>query len=163
MSNTTLGAAVHELINSLLQFHEQKARQISKMDACLEAIEASDVHARSELKEQIASFRSDADKAHHFNEELILSELKKTSAPINSRITDISDDHRAFARIVERLCKKIDDPSVEPPQIVADVEWFLGQYDNHATNEEAILFPLAEQHLSPSAWSRIRTEWDAAE
>lgn len=153
---------MHELINRLLQFHERNAKQVSKIDSCLSAIEASDVNARSELKALIASFRSDADIAHHRNEELILAELKKTSVPINNQITDISEDHRAFARIIERLCTKIDDASVEPAELVADVEWFLGQYDNHATNEEAILFPEAEQHLSPSAWSRIRSAWDSA-
>lgn len=151
---------MHELIVSLLKFHEEKAKLISRIDDNLLAVEKGDVQARSELRAQIASFRGDADSAHHCNEELILCELKKTSAPINHRIDDISNDHRAFARIVLRICAKIDDSAVEPTELVPEIEWFLGQYDEHATNEEAILFPAVEQHLSQSAWARVAKAWD---
>lgn len=152
---------MHVLIESLLQFHGEKARQLSDIEATLQLGEGGDSRYRSSLQKQIAVFQNDREYAHHSNEELVLSELKKTQAAIHGQIEGISEEHLAFNRIITRLLSHIDDSSREHAIVVSDVRWFLSQYDQHATKEETILFPTVDKELTRSAWARVAEQWIA--
>lgn len=151
---------MHDFIAQLIQFHREKASAMTNIRKLLPSVEKLDQSAQIELGAQFEAFRSDAERAHHHNEELILRELQRDHAPVHPRIERTAEEHEAFGHLVSRLCKQIEELSDEPKILIAGVEWFLTQYDDHASNEEAILFPAANSQLSPEAWSRIGESWN---
>jgi hemerythrin-like domain-containing protein len=152
---------VHHFIQQLLEFHKEKSSTMTEIQHLLPLVRKSDEPARIELISQFEGFRGAAERAHHQNEELILSELERHKQPVHPRIARTADEHKVFAQIVARLFEEINEPTGEATILVSKVEWFIGQYDEHATNEEAILFPAANQYLSRSAWSRVGDAWIA--
>lgn len=150
---------MHHFVQQLIEFHKEKSSAMTKIQHLLPRVKKSDEPARIELIRQFEGFRGAAERAHHQNEELILGELERHHQPIHPRIARTADEHKVFAQIVARLFTEISEPTDEAAILVSKVEWFIGQYDDHATNEEAILFPAANQNLSRSAWSRIADAW----
>jgi len=150
---------MHNLIDELVRYHRQKAALVADIQLLIPAVEEGSVDARDELGIHFESFRGDSEKAHHRNEELVLDELVKSKNPIHARIERTAEEHVIFGQLIHRLCSEISGPFDEPAVLVANVQWFLSQYDDHASNEEAILFPAADRELSATAWSRIGKNW----
>jgi len=150
---------MHELLDELVRYHRQKAAILTEIQSLYPDVADDSLEARAELGFHFDSFRSTTEKAHHANEELILDALINAGRPIHPRIERTAEEHIIFGQWVQRLNTEISDPNVEPAIVVANVEWFLGQYDDHAGNEEAILFPAADQTLTPDAWARISVDW----
>lgn len=150
---------MHELVDQLIQFHRHKAALITEIEVLLPQVENDDALARAELKVYFESFRGEPEKAHHHNEELILRELRQVQRPLHARIERTAEEHVVFSQLVARLCAEIDGSIDEPAIVVANVKWFLGQYDDHASNEEAILFPAANKNISQKGWQRIGADW----
>jgi len=150
---------MHKLIDELVQYHRHKATVVADIQVLIPAVEKGNVNARDELGGIFASFSSDGEKAHHHNEELVLHELVKSKKPIHARIERTAEEHVVFGQLVQRLCSEISGPFDEPAVLVANIQWFLTQYDDHASNEEAILFPAADRELSTIAWSRVGKNW----
>ncbi len=150
---------MHELINSLQQYHHEKAHVLSQIDSLVLEIGKREQSARTELRALLESFHSGAESAHHHNEELILLELRKTAVPIHRLIENISEEHAAFHRILGRLNARVVDSSISCEVVSSDIIWFARQYDEHATAEETIFFPAADNALSSDAWSRVEKAW----
>jgi hemerythrin-like domain-containing protein len=150
---------VHHFIQQLIDFHKEKSSSITEIQRLLPLVRKSVEPARIDLIDQFEAFRGEAERAHHHNEELILSELERHHQPVHPRIARTADEHKVFVQIVARLHKEIIEQTDEAAILVSKVEWFIGQYHDHATNEEAILFPAANQYLSRSAWLRVDDAW----
>ncbi len=157
--NSCVENTVHQFIQQLIEFHKDKSSTMTEIQRLLPLVQKSDEPARIELGRQFGAFRGAAERAHHQNEELILSELELHDQPVHPLIARTAEEHKVFAQIVARLFKEINAPTGEAIILVSKVEWFIGQYDDHATNEEAILFPAADQYLSRSAWLRVGDAW----
>ena len=150
---------MHELIDELVRYHRAKAAVLTEMQLLFPAVEKGNANSRDALGILFESFRCGNEKAHHHNEELILDELRRGDSPIHARIERTAEEHIIFGQLAHRLCSEISGSIGEPAVVVANVEWFLNQYDDHASNEETILFPAAERKLSASGWSRVRKDW----
>ena len=150
---------MHHLIERLVEFHHGKASSMSAMRSLLADVQKSDQQARQELGRLLALFRDDDERAHHHNEELILLELQRHHQPVHPQIAGISEEHSVFSGMTGRLLDAIYEPLTEVSVLVSDVDWFIVEYDNHATVEETILFPTADQNLSGRAWGRVGKQW----
>ncbi len=148
-----------ELIGDLHRFHRKKSSLLGQVRASVDEVEDHDARVRRELIDLCRSFHSDAEAAHHHNEELLLESLRTTEAPVHNRIEHISAEHRSFHQIVERLLAMLGDPGVEPAIIAAEIRWFMDLYEHHATNEEAIFFPMARKYIEEPDWVRIEVQW----
>lgn len=153
---------MHKLIEELKQHHADKSKVFSdlqrlindltdteKVDATLDALGAL-----------IESFQSAADKAHHDNEELILAELQNTDAPIHRRVEEISGDHQAFSKVLARLSELIQKERDNPELVALQLGEFKKHYEEHASVEELIFFPIANEHLNERQWERIEAAWE---
>ena len=148
-----------ELIDELKRFHGAKATVLAECQSLLDDLDDHEAKVRAKLMQILDTFQDGAERSHHRNEELVLHELRSTDAPIHPRISAISDEHRAFESIIAKLARKIADREVERAVLAAEVRWFVELYDAHATNEEAIFFPLATRELDDPAWQRLSAAW----
>lgn len=152
---------MHGLIEELYQYHRDKAGHLLDLERGTDELsEDHPLEKRIEIfRELFEPFRCAAESAHHYNEEAILAELRKTDAPIHRRVDEISADHVAFERISSKIWTRMSDPATSPAELRASVTEFIGYYKDHADGEEMIFFPSADTHLNDSHWRRIRKVW----
>ena len=94
---------MHGFIEELQQYHHDKASHLDALQKfCNVLTDSKSECSKAELTELYAPFRSSEEQAHHRNEELILLHLRTTDAPIHRKVNEISDDHAAFDRIIQR-------------------------------------------------------------
>ena len=152
---------MHELIENLQEYHRQKARHLFELESCVnDLIEfgPSEGYAQT-LRTLFEPFQNTTEVAHHHNEELILGELRNTSAPIHRRVDEIPTDHEAFNKIVVEIATQIRDPEVGCAELCAIIKNFVLNYSDHADGEESIFFPIADKYLQSDHWSRIQQAW----
>jgi hemerythrin-like domain-containing protein len=152
---------VHELIEELQQYHKEKSCHIFDLEKGVNSLTANDSPEKSTqtIQALLEPFQNKADVAHHHNEEIILSELRKTSAPIHRRVEDISADHEAFDTMIADISSKIVDQSVGCDELCSRIKRFVAVYNDHANGEENIFFPIADKYLQDSHWTRIKKAW----
>jgi len=152
---------MHELIEDLKEYHSAKARHLFELEECINR--HPDRGALGEYAETVqalfAPFQNTVEVAHHHNEEIILRELRLTSAPIHRRVDEISGDHQAFNRIVTGISAKLNDESTIFAELQLTIRRFVDIYKDHATGEETIFFPIADRYLQDSHWQRIEKDW----
>ena len=152
---------MHELIQELQLYHREKARNLFDLERCVESLLAdrpSRKYAQT-LRGLFEPFQNTAEIAHHHNEEIILLELRKTPAPIHRRVDEISADHRAFDKIIVEISTKMTDDSVGCAELCSTIQNFVATYNDHASGEENIFFPIADKFLEVSHWRRIEKAW----
>lgn len=152
---------MHELIVELKEYHRAKARHLLDLEKGVGSVsenDSPDDYAKI-LKALFEPFLNTAEASHHRNEETILHELRKTSAPIHRRVDEISGDHRAFDRIIRDISRKLDDESVGCGELCASISNFVEIYKDHAAGEESIFFPIADKYLEASHWRTIKKAW----
>lgn len=152
---------MHLLIQELKHYHSDKAGHLSSLQQSVRWLIENDYPEESarELAERFRPFQRDAEKAHHHNEELILQELRTTGAPIHRRVDEICDDHLALDRITASISRKIERLPEAAETVCSDIDQFIRTYDDHATGEESIFFPISDQYLTKRHWLRIEKEW----
>jgi len=152
---------MHELIVELQRYHSMKAHHLAKLETCISNLTEDTWHdeVRLILVDLFEPFQTSAEEEHHFNEELILQELRKTSAPIHRRVEEISGDHGAFNRISAQISGTLNDKSSGYVEISSTINRFVNIYKDHAAGEESIFFPTANQYLKESHWRCIAAEW----
>jgi len=153
--------AVNELIDQLLEYHKVKSRHLLDLETGIDGLPEDDnpQQRKQKLQTLFSVFQNNAEESHHHNEELILSELRRTDAPIHRRVEEISADHKAFNRIADDISKKLSSESVSPGDLYSVIGHFIETYKDHANGEETIFFPIAERYLRKSHWSRIKKAW----
>lgn len=152
---------MHRLIVELQTYHRKKARHLFELETCISGLSENDSSDdyRDSLKVLFEPFQSATEIAHHHNEELILGELRRTSAPIHRRVEEISGDHDAFSRIVVEISTKLNDDSTSCAELCSTIRRFMEIYNDHAAGEESIFFPIADRYLQESHWQRIAKAW----
>ena len=152
---------MHELIEELRRFHSKKSYHLNLLDRAIADLSKSQQSndTRALLRELFEPFDDPSEIAHHHNEELILKELLKTEVPIHRKVMEISTDHEAFDRITARIVSKIEDHQVEIDVLRANIQEFLVIYNDHATGEENVFFPLADKSLQDSHWNIVYKSW----
>ena len=152
---------MHELIQELQQYHREKARNLFDLEKSVNNLleNGSSEEYGQTLQALFEPFQNIAEVAHHQNEEVILSELRKTSAPIHRRVDEISADHEAFDRKIVEISTKIIDHSVSCTELCSTIKSFVAIYKDHADGEENIFFPMADKYLTGSHWGRIKKAW----
>ena len=152
---------MHRLIEELKQYHSEKAHYLSELGKCVNSIieDSYPKDSYRELQQLFQPFQHQAELLHHHNEELILRELRATSAPIHRRVEEISADHTELDRIVANIACEIENESMHYREVCANIHNFIRIYDDHASGEEAIFFPISEQYLEQRHWLKISRAW----
>ena len=154
---------MHELIEELQQYHHEKAGHLHALqDFSIRLVDDSST-VKDELTELFAPFRCGSETAHHRNEELILLHLRTTDAPIHRKVNDISADHAAFERILWQLMKMIVDADVSRGELSDALKNFVSVYHDHASSEENIFFPIADEYMTERTWAAVRGDWLSAQ
>lgn len=152
---------MHELIVELQQYHKTKAGVLLDLES--KAIALLETNARdgcwSAIQSLFEHFQSKSELTHHQNEELILTELLTTSAPIHRRVEQIAADHTAFVRITSSIERKLSDPDASRNEMSSDIRSFVQIYKDHANGEDMIFFPMADKYLENHHWATVRKNW----
>ena len=154
---------MHGFIEELQQYHHDKAGHLHDLqNYSVRLADDRQESSKEELTELFEPFRSKLESAHHRNEELILLHLRTTDAPIHPKVKDISADHAAFDRIIERITAMIFDAAVTRAELSATIQSFVTIYNDHAGGEENIFFPIADQYLTAREWRAVGNDWITA-
>ncbi|MBT8077567.1 MAG: hemerythrin domain-containing protein [Gammaproteobacteria bacterium] len=150
---------MHGFIEELQQYHHEKAGHLHALqDYSVRLVEVADTR-KDELTELFDPFRGVSETAHHRNEELILLHLRTTDAPIHRKVNEISADHAAFERILSQLMRMIVDESVSHGELSDALQNFVTVYHDHASSEENIFFPIADEYMTERTWRAVRDDW----
>ena len=151
---------MHGFIEELQQFHHDKARHLDELQVfSLKLVDPNPSARKEELTELFEPFRNSLEEAHHRNEELILLHLRTTDAPIHRKVNEISADHAAFDRILERIVSMIFDGDVSRAELGSAVQNFVAIYNDHASSEENIFFPIADEFMAQREWRAVADDW----
>ena len=152
---------MHYLIEELRGYHREKAVHLFNLEKGV-----ADLSMRVNFKNRTRTiqalfepFCNSTEVAHHHNEEIILAELRLTPAPIHRRVEEISGDHQAFDRISGEIQLKIANEAVGLEELRSTINRFIDIYKDHASGEDAIFFPIADQYLKPNQWQAIKKMW----
>lgn len=148
---------MHALIEELRDYHRLKSRHLLQLDRAKADLARGG--PREALVVPLRLFQGPSEEAHHRNEELILAQVRVTDAPIHPRLAQLTGDHDAFTGRVSALIRLVEEADVTLEQLRCSIEDFARHYDDHASGEENIFFPLADRTLSGSHWSAIERDW----
>lgn len=152
---------MHALIEELKQYHRDKAKLLLELERAVDylAIEDGSRATVTNIRELFKPFSDPSEAVHHHNEELILLELRQTSAPIHRCVERIAGDHEAFDRMTTQIAAKIEDDSVSHGELAASIKWYVTTYGDHANGEENIFFPIADEYLQYQHWKKVKGQW----
>lgn len=151
---------MHGFIEELRLYHHEKAHHLRDLqDFAARLVYEENPAQKDELTELFAPFGTEPEQAHHRNEELILLHLRTTEAPIHRKVNEISADHEAFERILQRITGMIIDADVSRGELSDAIRNFVAIYNDHASGEENIFFPIADEFMSDRTWRAVADDW----
>ena len=152
---------MHDLIEELQEYHRTKARHLFDLEKGVANLSNKQNFAtRTQTVQALFEpFCNSPEIAHHHNEEIIVAELRLTSAPIHRRVDEISGDHQAFDRISGDIQLKIASEAVGLEELRSTIDRFIDIYKDHAAGEDTIFFPIADQYLQARNWQNIKRMW----
>ena len=151
---------MHGFIEELQSYHHEKAHHLRELQDFAERLISERNRAeKEELTELFAPFGSKTEVAHHRNEELILLHLRTTDAPIHRKVNEISADHEAFDRILIRITRMILNSDVSRGELSDAIHNFVAIYHDHASGEENIFFPIADEYMTERTWRAVADDW----
>ncbi|OZG69984.1 hypothetical protein BTA51_28350 [Hahella sp. CCB-MM4] len=151
---------MHPLLEELLNYHRQASaviKEISKLNQELTQTDASDI--RDLLINSLEELKSEEERNHHFNEELVREALMSTEAPIHRSVEQIAKDHAAFGRIMSSLQSQCQDDSCTDEELSSMITDYIDKYFDHLEAEETIFFPMAEKWLDEDLWANVQEKW----
>ena len=99
-----------------------------------------------------------AEATHHANEDMILSKLEHRSPAEAEELKKITQDHKSFDEIVQRL---IETSRNHPrsAKLKKDLVDYVERQRRHLMLEEKYLMPVAEELLTNNDWSEVEDKW----
>jgi len=150
-----------DAIETLMNEHRTIERVLDALVAFAEEVRRKGTTEKDELARFVTFAREFADARHHGKEEGVLfvamteHGFPRNGGPIAVMLTE-HDQGRGLVRILKTRAEQPDPWSDGDRQEIADVAWgFAEMLRAHIQKEDAVLYPMAEQHLPPEALRRV--------
>ncbi|HUL60202.1 MAG TPA: hemerythrin domain-containing protein [Anaeromyxobacteraceae bacterium] len=150
-----------DAIETLMTEHRLIEAVLDAMVGFADEIRRRNATDKEELGRFVAFLREFADGCHHGKEEdvlfaaMVANGFPKDGGPIAVMLHEHTQG-RALIRALARKAEQAGDWSGEDRQAIADAAAAYGSLLHaHIHKEDAILYPMAEQHLPPEAMERV--------
>jgi hemerythrin-like domain-containing protein len=150
-----------DAIETLMTEHRLIEQVLDALVGFADEIRRQDATAKEELGRFVVFLREFADRCHHGKEEGVLFEamvrsgFPRDGGPIAVMLHDHAQG-RALIGALAHAAEKPGDWSGEDRQRIAEAAYaYSDLLHAHIHKEDAILYPMAEQHLSPEAMERV--------
>ncbi len=158
-----------DAIETLMTEHRLIERACDALAAFADEVRRKSTDDKEELGRFVTFIREFADACHHGKEEDILfaamveAGFPRHGGPIAVMLME-HDQGRAHVRVLADLAAQAAPWSVEDRQRLAEAAYgYAGLLHQHIHKEDAILYPMAEQRLSPEALARVSADCEAYE
>jgi len=158
-----------DAIETLMTEHRLIEHVLDALVAFADEIRRKSTDDKEELARFVAFIREFADACHHGKEEDILfaamveAGFPRDGGPIAVMLFE-HDQGRAHVRRLAEVAAQAAPWSVEDRQRLAEAAYgYANLLHQHIHKEDSILYPMAEQRLSPEALERVSAECEAYE
>jgi hemerythrin-like domain-containing protein len=158
-----------DAIETLMNEHRAIERVLDALVGFAEDAQRRAATEKEELARFVAFAREFADKRHHAKEEGILFRamvdhgFPSNGGPIAVMLHE-HDEGRNLVGMLKTRTEQADPWSDADRQEIADVaRAFSDMLHAHIHKEDAILYPMAEQHLPPDAMEAVSADCDRAD
>ncbi|HLE43851.1 MAG TPA: hemerythrin domain-containing protein [Methylomirabilota bacterium] len=156
-------------IETLMNEHRVIERVLDALEAFADEAQRKGSTEKEELVRFVAFLREFADACHHGKEEDILFRtmiehgFPANGGPIAVMLHE-HDQGRALVRALRGKSEQAAPWSADDLRAVAEaVHGFAGLLHAHIHKEDAVLYPMAEQHLPPEVMARVGAECERYE
>ncbi|HEY3444733.1 MAG TPA: hemerythrin domain-containing protein [Myxococcales bacterium] len=153
-----------EAIESLMFEHRLIERSLAALEGFTQSLHGQD--GREELGRFVRFLRGYADKLHHGKEEgLLFTRMAEVGFPSDSGpVAVMLHDHdagRALVTAMDELARRPQPwTEVEAGRVTEAAASFATLLRDHIRKEDRILYPMAEEHLSPQALDALGAAFD---
>jgi hemerythrin-like domain-containing protein len=158
-----------DAIETLMSEHRIIERTCDALAAFADEVRRKTTDDKEELARFVTFIREFADAYHHGKEENILfaamveAGFPRDGGPIAVMLME-HDQGRAYVGTLAGLSTQAEPWNVDDRQALAEAAYgYAGLLHNHIHKEDAILYPMAEQRLPPSALDRVAAGCEAFE
>jgi hemerythrin-like domain-containing protein len=158
-----------DFIHELKHDHRVIQQVVAGMSAVAELLDSGKQVDPSVLADLVQFLRVFADQCHHEKEEQHLFPLLATKANAGTRraLDSLEREHRSAAQLVGQLAKAaavyVHSPAVVRYRIVDLLQQLVDLYSAHIWKEDFLLFPLAQQNLSPAEQQHLEEKFENVE
>lgn len=158
-----------DAIETLMNEHREIERVLDALVAFADEVRRKGTTEKEELSQFVTFVREFADACHHGKEEGVLFAamvehgFPRNGGPIAVMLAE-HDQGRGLVRILKAQAEQPDPWSDGDRQEIADVaRGFAEMLRAHIQKEDAVLYPMAEQHLPPEALRRVGEDCETFE
>jgi hemerythrin-like domain-containing protein len=158
-----------DVIETLMNEHRTIERVLDALAAFAEDAQRRGGTEKEELARFVRFFREYADAAHHAKEEDVLFQamvahgFPRDGGPVAVMLHE-HDQGRALVRALDvRAGQAAAWSDVERQEIVEVAHSFSALLHGHIHKEDAVLYPMAEQHLPPAALAEVGAACERAD
>jgi hemerythrin-like domain-containing protein len=149
-----------DAIETLMHEHRLIERVLDAMVLFTDQVRRSGTTDREELARFVTFLREFADECHHGKEEGVLfAAMVEHGFPAHGGpVAVMLHEHaqgRALVRALQQKSEQAEWTDQDRDGIAGAAESFAGLLRAHIHKEDAVLYPMAEQHLPPEAMERV--------
>lgn len=158
-----------DFIHELKHDHRVIQQVVAGMSAVAELLDSGKHVDPSVLADLVQFLRVFADQCHHEKEEQHLFPLLATKANVSTRheLESLEREHRSAKQLVGQLAKAaavyVHNPAAVRYLVIDLLQQLVKLYPAHIWKEDFLLFPLAQQNLSPAEQRNLEEEFENVE
>jgi len=158
-----------DFIRELKHDHRVIQQVVAGMSAVAELLDSGKQVDPSVLADLVQFLRVFADHCHHVKEEQHLFPLLATKANLSTRreLESLEREHRSAKQLVGQLAKVaavyVLNPAAVRYRVIDLLQQLVELYPAHIWKEDFLLFPLAQQNLSPAEQQNLEEKFESVE
>jgi hemerythrin-like domain-containing protein len=158
-----------DFIQELKHDHHVIQQVVAGMSAVAELLDSGKQVDPSVLVDLVQFLRVFADQCHHEKEEQHLFPLLATKANVSTKreLESLEREHRSAKQLVAQLAKVaavyVHNPAVVRYRVIDLLQQLVELYPAHIWKEDFLLFPLAQQNLTPAEQQNLEEKFENVE
>jgi hemerythrin-like domain-containing protein len=158
-----------DFIHELKHDHHVIQQVVAGMSAVAELLDSGKQVDPGVLADLVQFLRVFADQCHHEKEEQYLFPLLATNANLSTRreLESLEREHRSAKQLVGQLAKVaavyVHNPEAVRYRVIDLLQQLVELYPAHIWKEDFLLFPLAQQNLSPAEQQNLEEKFENVE
>jgi len=158
-----------DFVHELKHDHQVIQQVVAGMSAVAELLDSGKQVDPSVLADLVQFLRVFADQCHHEKEERHLFPLLATNANVSTRreLESLEREHRSAKQLVAQLAKVaevyVHNPAAVRYRVIDLLQQLVELYPAHIWKEDFLLFPLAQQNLSPAEQQNLEEKFENVE
>jgi hemerythrin-like domain-containing protein len=160
---------MNDFIHELRHDHRVIQQVVAGMSAVADLLDSGKQVDPSVLSDLVQFLRVFADQCHHEKEEQHLFPLLEAKGNVSTRreLESLEREHRSAKQLVAQLAKVaevyVHNPTAVRYRVIDLLQQLVELYPAHIWKEDFLLFPLAQQNLSPAEQQDLEEKFESVE